>query len=155
MEENIQFVHIFTTLSPPVKIFLLTVPRRCFLCGSFLFFMFCVCHAFLSVHCSLVVICWERANLLALLYVMSRVIVIFPCGILYQVWYISIPDFCLLTDFQMPNRMTIQLFLLLNRWLRIRLVGVLMVVCVNALRHGLQLFCHVGTIFYLPVLNQY
>ena len=27
------------------------------------------CHAFLSVHCSLVVSCWERANLLALLYV--------------------------------------------------------------------------------------
>ena len=29
-----------------------------------------VCHAFLSVHCSLVVNCWKRADLLALLYVM-------------------------------------------------------------------------------------
>ena len=29
----------------------------------------CVCQA-LSVHCTLVVTCWERANLLALLYVM-------------------------------------------------------------------------------------
>ena len=33
-------------------------------------FMFCVCHVFMSVHCSLVVTCWERADLLALLYVM-------------------------------------------------------------------------------------
>ena len=29
-----------------------------------------VCHAFLSVHCSLVVTCWERADPLALLYEM-------------------------------------------------------------------------------------
>ena len=29
-------------------------------------FMPCVCHAFASVHCCLVVICWERADLLAL-----------------------------------------------------------------------------------------
>ena len=33
-------------------------------------FMSRVCHAFLSVHCNLVVICWDRANLLALLCVM-------------------------------------------------------------------------------------
>ena len=32
--------------------------------------MFRVSHAFLSVHCSLVVTCWERANLCALLCVM-------------------------------------------------------------------------------------
>ena len=32
---------------------------------------FCyLCFVFLSVHCSLVVTCWERADLLALLYVM-------------------------------------------------------------------------------------
>ena len=36
---------------------------RCFFCGSFLLFMFRVCLAFWSVHCSLVVTCWERANL--------------------------------------------------------------------------------------------
>ena len=29
-------------------------------------FMSCVCHAFESVHCCLVVTCWERADLLAL-----------------------------------------------------------------------------------------
>ena len=32
-------------------------------------FMFCVCHAFLSVHCSLVIPDWERVDLLALLFV--------------------------------------------------------------------------------------
>ena len=42
--------------------FLLTVPRLFFFCGSVLLFMFCVCHAVLSVHCSLVVTCWERAG---------------------------------------------------------------------------------------------
>ena len=60
--------------------------------------MFCVFYAVLSVHCSLVAICWERAGLLALLYVMfSCVIVTFPCVVLGQVWYliVSIPDFCL------------------------------------------------------------
>ena len=58
-----------------------------------------VCHAFLSVHCSLVVTCWEKAGILALLYVMfSCVFVAFPYGVLGQVCYfiVSIPDLCLL-----------------------------------------------------------
>ena len=62
--------------------------------------MFRVCHAFFSVHCSRLVSCWERANLLALLYEMfSCVFVTFPYGVLGQVWYliVSIPDLCLLT----------------------------------------------------------
>ena len=61
--------------------------------------MFRVCHAFLSVHCSLVVNCWERVSLLALLYVMfSCVFATFPCGVIGQVWYliVLIPDLCLL-----------------------------------------------------------
>ena len=62
----------------PVKIFSLTVPRRCFFCESFLLSMFRVCHAFLSVHCSLVVTSWERANFLALLYVMVSCVCHFP-----------------------------------------------------------------------------
>ena len=45
----------------------MTVPRLCFFCGSFLLSMFRVCRAFLSVQCSLVVTCWERADILALL----------------------------------------------------------------------------------------
>ena len=48
---------------PSSKIFLLTVPRRYFICGSFLLFMSCVCHAFASVHCCHVVTCWERVDL--------------------------------------------------------------------------------------------
>ena len=86
-------------LKPSSKNILLTVQRRCFFRGSFLLFMFCICHAFLSVHCSLVITCWERAYLLALLCVMFYcVFVTFPCGVLGQVWYliVSISDLCLL-----------------------------------------------------------
>ena len=45
-----------------------------------------VCHAFASVHYSFVVTCWERVDLLALLYVMLYcAFVTFPCGVLGQV----------------------------------------------------------------------
>ena len=37
------------------EIFLLTVPRQYFFCDHFMIFMSCVCHAFASVHCCLVV----------------------------------------------------------------------------------------------------
>ena len=86
--------------------FLLTVPKRSFLCGSFLLFMFPVCHSVLNVYCSLVATCWEGANLLAVLYVMfSCVFVTFPCGVLGQVWYliVSIPDLCLLPYYEDIN----------------------------------------------------
>ena len=49
------------------------------------------------------VTCWERANLLALLYVMfSCVFVTFLYGVLGQVWYWTLltPDLCLLTYFE-------------------------------------------------------
>ena len=50
--------------------------------------VFYVCNAVLSVPCSLAVICWERADLLALLCVMfSCVFVTFPYTVLDQVWY--------------------------------------------------------------------
>ena len=39
--------------------------NRYFFCGSFMFFLSCVCYAFVCV-CALVVTCWERADLLAL-----------------------------------------------------------------------------------------
>ena len=67
---HITWYHKTSSSPPEKKIFLLTVPMQCFFCGSFLLFMFCICHAFLSVHCNLVVTCCERDNLLALLYVM-------------------------------------------------------------------------------------
>ena len=64
--------------------------------------MFNVCHAVLSVPCSLVVTCWQRVDLLALLYTMfSCVLVTFPYVVLGQVWYliVSIPDLCRLRYF--------------------------------------------------------
>ena len=68
----------------------------CYLC--FVFVMF-----FLSVRCSLVVTCWERADLLALLCVMFYCdFVTFPCGVLGQVWclIVSMSDLCLLSYFE-------------------------------------------------------
>ena len=55
---------------------------------------------------SLVVTCWERADLLALLYVkFSCAFVTFPYGVLGEVWYlfVSIPDLCLLPYFRRLN----------------------------------------------------
>ena len=74
--------------------------------------MSCVCHAFVSVHCCLVINCWERAALLARVY---DVFVTFPCGILGQVWYliVSIPDLCHLSYFYAP--MPIYLTLLVQQ----------------------------------------
>ena len=68
----------------------------------FLLFIFRVCHAALSVHCSLVVTNLKRANLLALSYVMfSCVFDTFLCVVLGQVWYliVSIHDPCILPYF--------------------------------------------------------
>ena len=45
-------------------------------------FVSCVSHAFASVHCCLVVTCWERADLLALVGDVYCIVVTFPCGIL-------------------------------------------------------------------------
>ena len=52
-------------------------PRRCFFYGSFLLVMFhvCLCYAVLTAPCYLVITCWERTDLLALLCVVfSRVL---------------------------------------------------------------------------------
>ena len=60
---------------------------------------FHVCHAVMSVYCSLMGTCWERANLLSLLYVMfSCVFVTVPCSVLGHLWYliVLVPDLCLL-----------------------------------------------------------
>ena len=56
----------------PSSNFLTNTSKRALLLCIILLFVFCVglCHAVLSVYCSLVVTCWERADLLALLYVM-------------------------------------------------------------------------------------
>ena len=62
-------------------------------------FMSCVCHAFASVHCCLVVTCWERVDLLALVCEVYCVFGTFQCGILAQVWYLIVlfPDLCCLS----------------------------------------------------------
>ena len=54
----------WSQFKPSSKIFLLTVPRRYFFYGSFVLFLSCLCHAFASVHCCLLVTCWERADFL-------------------------------------------------------------------------------------------
>ena len=61
----------------------------------FLLFMSPVCHAFLSVHCSLVITCQERpgkASLLALLFVMLHCVFLFtfPSYVLGQVCYLIV-----------------------------------------------------------------
>ena len=72
-----------------------------------------VCHTIMSVHCSLVVTCRERACLLAFLYVMfSCVFVTFQCGAHGQVWYliVSIPHLCLLPYFATGEMMNIEFY---------------------------------------------
>ena len=71
-------------------------------------FVFCVYHAFASVLCSLVVTCWERADLLALVCDVYCIFVTFPCGILCQVWYLieSFPDLCRLSYFYTTSHST-------------------------------------------------
>ena len=54
-----------------------------------------------SVYMCLVVTCWERADLLALVCDVLLRVCYFPIYILGQVWYliVSIPDLCTLTYF--------------------------------------------------------
>ena len=88
---------------PVSKICLLTYPRWHFSCESFVFFVSCVSHAFASVHCCIVVTCWERADFLALVGDVYCIFVTFPCVILGQVWYliVSFPDLCLVSYFKL------------------------------------------------------
>ena len=94
-------------LVKPCSIFLVTVPMWFFFCGSYLLFVLFFCHTAMSVSCSFVVTCLERADLLAFLYVMfSCVFVTFPYGVLVQVRYLIayIPDLCLLSYFVLCQR---------------------------------------------------
>ena len=62
-------------------------------------FVSCVSHAFASVHCCLLITCWERADLLAFVGDVYCIFVTFPCGILCQVWHliVSFPVLCRLS----------------------------------------------------------
>ena len=60
-----------------------------------MFFVSCVSHVFISVHCCLLVTCWEKADLLALVGDVYCIVACFPCGILGQVWYLIVLFSCL------------------------------------------------------------
>ena len=72
------------------------------LCGSFVIFMSYVSYAFASVHCCLVVTCWERADLLVLVGDVYCMFITFLCGVLGRVWclIVSFPDLCHLSYFE-------------------------------------------------------
>ena len=84
------------------------VPRQYFFCGSFMFVQSYVCSVLcLICHCARLLICilWSSAGK-GLTSWLSFVVyngefVIFPIGILCQVWYliVSISDLCTLTYF--------------------------------------------------------
>ena len=82
-----------------------------------MFFVSCVTHDFASVHCCLVVTCWERADLLILVGDVYCIFITFPCGILDQVWYliVSFPDLCTLSYFK---NITSPLIVTLLNWMR-------------------------------------
>ena len=70
---------LWNRFKPSSKIFLLTVPRRYFFCGLFMFFSVLWC---MSVYLYLVVTYWERAGLLALVCGVSLQVCHFPSGVL-------------------------------------------------------------------------
>ena len=99
-----------------VYVFLLTIPWLCFFCGSFLLLMFRVCHAILSsIYCSLVVACLERADLLALLYVVIYCVLSLPDGVSWVkcgTWVYRL----LIFAFFLTLRNESKLILCLKRW---------------------------------------
>ena len=60
-------------------------------------FLYCVCHAFASAHCCLVVTCCESGDLLAIVGGVKLCGCCYLFGILGQVWFmiVSIPHLCL------------------------------------------------------------
>ena len=64
-------------------------------------FLYCVCHAFASAHCCLVVTCWERADLLAFMCCVKLCGYYFPIWYPGQVWYliVLISELCPLSYF--------------------------------------------------------
>ena len=93
---------------PSSKIFLLTIPRHRLFWWSFMLFLSCfVILSCTSVCWCLVVTCWEKADLFALVCDVLLWRCRFPIGILGQVWclIVSIPDLCPLSYFK-PNKLT-------------------------------------------------
>ena len=69
-----------------------------FFCRSFLLFMLqvCLCYTVLSVSCSIVITCWDRAGLLALLCGMFPCVLSLSHIVPWVLCGVSIPDMCLL-----------------------------------------------------------
>ena len=89
------------------------------------------------VHMCLVVTCWEKADLLALVYGVQLEVWHFPIGILGQVWYliILIPDLCTLTYYDLSPPPP-------PRWLRllsVLMIYVLPIICGSSVFY---LFCY-------------
>ena len=70
-----------TGLSRSSKIIYTDRSKAVLFCGSFVFFVSCVSHVFTSVHCCLLVTCWERADLLAFVGDVYCMFATFPCGV--------------------------------------------------------------------------
>ena len=71
-----------------------------------MFFASCVSHALFGVHCCLVITCWERAEVLALVCDVDCIFVTFLCGILGQVSYLIVlfPDLCNISYLHIHNK---------------------------------------------------
>ena len=71
--------------------------------------MSCFSHALASVHCCLVVTCWERADLFALVGDVYCIFVTYQCGILCQMWYLIVlfPDRCRLSYFNDVHQISV------------------------------------------------
>ena len=69
------------------------------------FFVSCVPHDFVFVHCCLLVTYPERADLLAFAVGVYCIFDTFPCGIMCQVWnlIVSFPDLCRLSYFYLDE----------------------------------------------------
>ena len=74
--------------------------------------MYWICHAFASVHCLLVVTCWERADYLAFVCAVYCDFVTFSLGILGQVWYLIVLYPCCLSYFDFSETSQILYILL-------------------------------------------
>ena len=84
-------------LESSTEIFLLTVPGR----ASFVdgLFVSCVCCAF--AHCCLVIVCWERADLLALVCGVKQLVVVLSLfRVVSWILIVLIPDLRHLSYFQ-------------------------------------------------------
>ena len=86
----------------------------CLLLRIFLVFFICIEFAkplCASVYMCLVVNCWERTDLFALVCGVLLWVCHFPIGILGQVWYliVSIPDLCTLTYFDPKSELRVRL----------------------------------------------